>query len=276
MVLGGLDPLELAVLARLRLAVTARLCSLAGNEDAGSRPARGGLRSFTLGLSASGVPAVHVRNEAGRFEAFTGGAGPGGLDSLRLLFGPPDRCARILLGGRGTPLPLFCGPGAFEALAWFRAASARLPRLLADAATPVEFRARLLATAAVAGLAEVGSADPWLADRLDHAPDGTVLVECPSCFAYRVAKAGRGLRVLDGPAGAKGTAEAEGVANARLTFRDAATAVAVFSGARPAILSLAGGEVRISGLVPLVQGLFAVLDRLGAYMAVTIDGRGVH
>ena len=51
-------------------------------------------------------------------------------------------------------------------------------------------------------------------------------------------------------------------------FRDAACAVAVFSGARPAVVALGCGEVSIQGLLPLVQGLFAVLDRLGAYMGV--------
>jgi hypothetical protein len=88
-------------------------------------------------------------------------------------------------------------------------------------------------------------------------------VEAPGAFSLGLRKTGRRIEIL-------GTAPQS--PNARLSFRDAASAVAVFSGARPAIVALGAGEVSVYGFLPLVQGLFAVLDRLGDYLAVNSKG----
>jgi len=44
----------------------------------------------------------------------------------------------------------------------------------------------------------------------------------------------------------------------------------VLSGKRQAVVALGSGEVHIEGLLPLVQGLFAVLDRLSWYLGVEV------
>jgi hypothetical protein len=108
----------------------------------------------------------------------------------------------------------------------------------------------------------VGNADPALRERLAHLPSGRVAVLCAGVFALGIEKTGDGLSYLDA---------APESPNARLAFRDAAAAVEVLGGARPAVLALADGGVTIGGYLPVIQGLFAVLDRLGEYMAVKVE-----
>jgi hypothetical protein len=261
--LEELSSAEVEVLALVKMAVTARLAVLAGRMD----PSIGGgsNRAFTLALGCRGLPTAFISRGPEGLRAYTGGDRPPRRASLLLSFGGPLTAARILSGGAGTPLPLPFGGGAFAALAFFRAAAKQAPAMLADPALEPALRARLLAEAALAGLAALASSDPWLAERLEHVPDGGVLVECPGSFAHRLEKRGGAVRLVSGGDGGNDAA-------ARLRFRDAGTAVAVFTGAKPAILALATGEVVISGLIPLVQGLFAVLDRLGDFMAVRASG----
>jgi hypothetical protein len=121
----------------------------------------------------------------------------------------------------------------------------------------------MLAEAALRGLAEVAARDPGIEERLRHVPDGSTAVEVAGVFAIGLRKTGRRIEVLG--------QEPESP-NARLGFRDSAAAVAVFSGERPAVVALGAGEVTIRGFLPLIQGLFAVLDRLGAYLAVDSKG----
>jgi hypothetical protein len=151
------------------------------------------------------------------------------------------------------------------ALRFFRAAASLATRLVGDAATPPALRARLLAEAALEGLATVASFDSWISERLAHAPTGLLAVECPGSFAVGIHKGESETRVVD-PVGRQ--------ANARLAFRDSATAIEVLSGKRQAVLALASGDVAIAGLIPLVQGIFAVLDRLGDFMAVSTKAGG--
>lgn len=249
---------EAAVLARIKLAATARLAAVAGEAD----PGLGALalaRPFLLGLSAPGLPPAYVLSRGGRLQAFSGGERPRGvLASLVLRFASPRSAARVLSGGRGLPLPLFLGPGGPQALRFFRAAAARLPALLSAPSTPPPLRARLLATAALAGLSEA-AADPFLAARLAHVPDGSVAVEAEGAFALGLEKRGGRISMLRG---------APAQPDATLSFAGAGAAVAVLSGARQAAVALGSGEVSVRGLLPLAQGLFAVLDRLGCYLEV--------
>ncbi len=255
--LDALSEAETLVLARVRMAVAARLVSLAGAAvpelDPLSRR-----KPFVLALAAPRVPRAYVRSDGRSLAAFTGGERPAGRVSLTLRFASPRAAARVLSGGGGAPFPLFSGGGCFAALAFFRAAAVRAPALLADPAVEPALRARLLAAAALAGLCEAAG-DPALAERLSHVPEGAVAVLAPGAFEFGVEKRGGILRFLDAVPRAP---------EARLEFRDAASAIAVFTGARPAVLALGSGEVSIRGLLPLVQGLFAVLDRLGEYLAV--------
>jgi hypothetical protein len=250
--LEKLGPAELEVLARVKIAAVSRLAAASASSLPGLVDSRG---SFSLRLSAPGIRGPLVRCR---------GAGPvevagGGRCSLFLRFPSPSCAALALSGGSAPAIPFFLAPGAFRALSFFRAAASGAQALLAAPGTPAELRARLLATAALAGLAEVASSDHAIAERMAHVPDGSVAVEAPGAFSLGLEK--RGPRVL--------VLEAAPVSpNARLSFRDASSAVAVFTGKLPAPIALASGGVAIHGLLPLVQGLFTALDRLGEYLAV--------
>jgi hypothetical protein len=115
--------------------------------------------------------------------------------------------------------------------------------------------------AALRGLAAVGSSDPALAERLSHVPDGSVAVTAPGSFSLGVVKRGAGITA---------TGAAPEPPSARLAFADPASALAVLSGRRAAVVALGAGEVTVTGLLPLVQGMFGVLDRLGEYLAVGV------
>ncbi|HCO48237.1 MAG TPA: hypothetical protein DIT55_01870, partial [Spirochaetaceae bacterium] len=62
--------------------------------------------------------------------------------------------------------------------------------------------------------------------------------------------------------------------DAILRFSSPESALAILSGKRQAVVALGAGEVTIAGLLPLVQGLFSVLDRLSWYLGVTIGEKG--
>jgi hypothetical protein len=265
--LDALSAGEIAVLARVRLDVAAHLAAEAGVVEPalnGDRP-----RAFVLKLACPGCPPAYVvRSRDGKLSAISGGERPRGRGvSLTLRFLGAAACARALSGGGGTPIPIPRGPGALAALAYFRAAAPRAAGLIGDAAVPAPARARMMAVAALRGLAAVGSTDPALAQRLAHVPDGSVAVSAPGAFSLGIEK--RGVRV-------SATEAAPERPNARLAFADAGAALAVLSGRRPAVVALGAGEVTVNGLLPLVQGMFAVLDRLAEYLAVTSSRPGTE
>lgn len=261
----GLSKPEAETLAGVRLSTTVHLVALAADAE----PELGALafaRPFALVLSAPGLPPAGVSTRGGRIRAWSGGeprpAGAG-WTSLVLRFASARAAARVLGGGGGMPLPQPLGPGALAALGFFRAAVARVPLMLRDPGLDGALKARLLAEAALRGLAAVAARDPGVEAKLRHVPDGSVAVEAAGAFSLGLRKSGRRIEVLG---------RAPDSPNARLAFRDAASAVAVFSGARAAVVALGASEVTIRGFLPLVQGLFAVLDRLGEYLAVDSKG----
>jgi len=280
---AGLSSLEIRILARIRLSVTTSLIALAAEADP-ALIARGAKRNFTLCLAAPGAPPSYIVSEGGSFISYSGGASPPrGSVSLILCFMTARSCASVLAGGPGSPIPLFLGPGAFPALGFFRLAAARVPAILSAEGTEPEFRARLLSEAALRGLVEVGNADPALSARLAHVPDGTVSFEVGSAHRGKESSVPKG---FDGtsqtavPAFALGIAkrgriltfspEAPASPSVRLRFRDPEAACSVLGGSRQAAVALGAGEVSLSGYLPLVQGLFAVLDRLGDFLAVKV------
>lgn len=289
--LDDLEPGELRVLARIRLAVTARLVAAAAPLD----PALEKLsaRPFRLVLRAPGLPRALVACLDGRVRAWAGGEAPVLRlpADLTLLFPTARDCARVLDGARGRVLPIPGGFGAARALRYFRAAAAAAPRILRSPDTPPAVRAALLLEAALSALVETAAADPYVAPKLEHAPDGLVVVDAGEGVRRALRKEGTRLRLVPvpgeeaGPAGAEPpwcpVQDAEGRpemdhADAVLAFRDPGAAVAVLSGKKSAVTALGACEASIRGLVPLVQGLFAVLDRASGYLAVKADKEAGH
>jgi hypothetical protein len=256
---------ETLTLAAVRLATTAHLVAIAAGS-VGELQAKALARPFALVLSAPGLPRAGLSSRGGRVRAWSGGLpkpSEAGAASLVLRFPSARAAARALGGGGGMPLPIPLGPGAFAAIAFFRVAAARIPALLRDPGTDAGLRAALLAQAALQGLAAVAALDEGIEERLAHVPDGSVAVDAPGSFSIGLVKQGRKIAILDASPPSP---------NARLAFRDAEAAVAVLSGKRPAVVALGAGEVTIRGFLPLVQGLFAILDRLGEYLAVEAKG----
>lgn len=264
---GDLGGEELRVLAGIRLSMVARLCEAVAAQASGTNPETSS-RDFSLGF---GVPGTGLSARLARrdgtvrawFTSTSGEKAPWSATSGFLLFPGSLACAKALSGGKGAILPVPLSPSFAAGLSFFRAAARRAPELLAAPATSPEVKAELLLAATLGGLA-AAAADPYLAPRLDHFPDGIVEIACGEKQGRGLGKRGRSIRILDAPA-----APFPDTPSAVLRFASAEAAVAVLSGKRPAVVALGSGEVSIHGLLPLVQGLFAVLDRLSWYLALT-------
>jgi len=179
--------------------------------------------------------------------------------ALVLFFPGAAHAVRVLSGLKGIAIPLPLRPGAFEALDIFRNASRKAMDLLRVTETPEQIRARLLLTATLYGLEAVAQ-ESYLQRRMQIIPDGLVqvIVEKDSYF---IQKQGDKIEV-------HGPGSHQVHPDARLIFLNYHSAVEILSGERQAVVALGSGQVRIEGLLPLVQGLFAVLDRLSWYMGV--------
>lgn len=253
----SLSKIETKVLAGVRLSVTVHLIAEAAALDSELR----GLceKPFSFALKAIGVRgAAYVRARAGRAEAFTGKR-PEGPVSVALVFPTATGCARVLSGAGGFVLPVPLGPGFAKAAGFFKTAAGRAQEILRSPETRPDDRARLLLVATLRGL-EAVSADPYLDKRMEHIPDGTVTVKAGATTMW-AEKIGHTIRVLDTPLSIR--------PQAALSFSGAESAIAVLSGKRQAVVALGSGEVSTAGLLPLVQGLFAVLDRLSWYLEKT-------
>lgn len=180
------------------------------------------------------------------------------LPQLILIFPESTSAIKVLFGGKGVALPVPLSPSAFKALAFFKKASSRATEMLRETQTPDCVRARLLLTATLHGL-EAVSGDSYLARRMQIVPNGVVAVRVGN-IEYTVEKSDRCITVV----------EANLHPDAILSFSDYQSAIKVLSGKRQAVVALGSGEVKITGLLPLVQGLFAVLDRLSWYLGVSV------
>lgn len=117
---------------------------------------------------------------------------------------------------------------------------------------------RLTLYAMAFGVKEIGEHDPEMKPLAEHLPDG--LVE---------------IRVIDGPAvhitvkngvftPARGRAEKP---SAYLEIADMETAWNMVQGTLDQYAAIGSGKIKIRGLIPLIDGINPILDRLSIYMA---------
>jgi len=268
--LDDLSPGELSILARIRLAVTARLVALAAPLDPELTALS--IKPFRLTLRVPGLPDARVAGlGGGRVEASAGGQEPAfrGLADMTLRFPSARGCARVLDGANGSVLPLPGGLGAVRALRYFRAAASKAPKILRAPETEAALRARLLLEIALSALVETANADPYVAPKLAHSPDGLVVLDAGEGVRRALRKRGTTLALEALPA--------EGPRpDAVLAFRNPQAAVAVLSGKQSAVVALGACDASIRGLLPLVQGLFSVLDRASQYLAVKAEKESDH
>lgn len=263
---------EKRVLARLKASLALHMVEEASAADAGLQKIcpSGGV-SMKLGIRGAG-PALGLQvPQTSQILP----ASPG-RPSLLLFFPNTEAAVRVFSGAKGAVIPVPLGAGAFSALAFFRKASSRATELLRAPDTAEATRARLLLAATLYGL-EAIAGESYLERRMQIVPDGVVGVRAGE-IAFRVAKKGRTIHVQRDaqpgdalpedapPAAATGSPHLD----ALLSFAGYRSAIDVLSGKRQAVVALGSGEVHIEGLLPLVQGLFAVLDRLSWYLGVEV------
>jgi len=272
--IGALSGEELAVLAGIRMSVTAHLVAEAAMMD-------GNLAALCEAPFALSLAAVGVRGRArlicgdGKVSASFGerrGGSSRGATGGMLVFPSARACARALAGGRGMIIPLPFGAAFPRALRFFRAAASRAPELLRSPEVPPQSKARLLLAATVHGLAAVAG-DSYLEKRMGHFPDGIVRIGAGDAL-FLLEKKGRSIRVLKNAPVDGADPALPWIPDAILSFASPESAIAVLSGKRQAVVALGSGEVTIAGLLPLVQGLFSVLDRLSWYLGVAIGEEG--
>ncbi len=261
---------EQRVLARLKATLALRLAEKAWDADPALRQsasARGVAMKIGVGGAGSSM-SLDVPAEAVPEPEKARARRP----SLKLYFPSAEAAVKVLSGAKGFAIPLPLRGGAFSALGFFKRASSRATELLRDPATPAEIKAKLLLAATLFGLQAIAG-ESYLARRMRIVPDGTVRVRVED-IEYIVIKNGNSIKVQKN-ASAHATTSAGNfleptLADAELSFADYRSAIEVLSGARQAVVALGSGQVRIEGLLPLVQGLFAVLDRLSWYLGVEL------
>ena len=263
---------EKRVLARLKASLALHMVEEASAADAGLQKIcpSGGV-SMKLGIRGAG-PALGL--QVPKISQIL--PAPPRRPSLLLFFPNTEAAVRVFSGAKGAVIPVPLGAGAFSALAFFRKASSRATELLRAPDTAEATRARLLLAATLYGL-EAIAGESYLERRMQIVPDGVVGVRAGE-IAFRVAKKGRTIHVQRDaqpgdalpedapPAAATGSPRLD----ALLSFSGYRSAIDVLSGKRQAVIALGSGEVHIEGLLPLVQGLFAVLDRLSWYLGVEV------
>ncbi|HPU01932.1 MAG: hypothetical protein GX890_01895 [Firmicutes bacterium] len=131
------------------------------------------------------------------------------------------------------------------------------PETLADPET-FAFCVRLTLYAVAFGIKEVGEHDPEVRPIVLELPDGTVemrIVNGPA--AHLVVKGGR-FEAQRGPAEKP---------NAILEIADLQTAWDTFQGNIDTFGAVGSGRIRLRGLIPLVEGINPLMDRLAYYLS---------
>jgi len=189
----------------------------------------------------------------------------GGTGGARLLFPRWTDMAATFSGGKGTLIPLPTGPGFLKAVKAFAACAKAVSAAMATVPPEgdregLERKTRLLLTAALRGVCEVYNHDHWTAPRSEHIPRGRIGIGVtgrPDLSG--VIAVGEGRMELERESSLEGV-------NALLEFRDPSVCYAVLTGAEPALGALGDGRVMTKGRLPMIQGLFPLLDRFGEIM----------
>lgn len=266
--LDKLSSIERGVLAGIRMSLAVSLASEVASFSPELLPIKP--VSFRLALKTIGLPqhaeiAYLDGKVKARFSPIIGWSPP--FQNAKtplsgsLVFLGTKSCIRSLSGSKGCVIPLPLQTRFMSALKFFSFFAAKVPNILKDPKTPVEIKAKLLIAATMSGLVAV-ALDPYLFPRLDHIPDGVLGIEVGK-YKRKIEKKGRIIEVLELTPDYE-----EAKPSAILSFASEEFAVSVLSGQRPAIVALGAGEVRIAGFLPLVQGLFSLMDRLSWYLEI--------
>lgn len=183
--------------------------------------------------------------------------------SLTLWGRKEEEIGALLTDRMGKVIPL---PGSFRFASVariFKLLASRIPLYLGgeEGKKNKEFQTLLMLEAALMGVVQVANYDPYVQTRKRKMSDGIIEVyieDKPEWTRYVEIDYGRFyLRK-----------SCDEKPSARLIFQDKETAHAIFSNKVRAMSALGDGRIRIRGRLPLIQGLFPLLDRFSWLMSV--------
>ena len=257
-----LSPDEQKVLAYVKSGSAFQLLNLLAEEDPETREIIKN-KSFTLGLRVAGGMKRSVRISDGRIEPIDGSIKGSGVI---FRFPAYNELNNLLSGKKAKLLPILLSLSAGKIIAGFKALTSRIPVYMNAEADFLEenfrFITRMLMCAALRGIKEVAENDSYTSARVSGIPDGIISIQAEndSKLEARIEKTGGSFTVQTRSDGRK--------PNAVLIFKDAETAYKLFTGKINAVVALGTSDVRIRGRIPMIQGLFPILDRLSYYMAI--------
>ncbi|HOO57418.1 MAG TPA: hypothetical protein PLN69_11380 [bacterium] len=121
------------------------------------------------------------------------------------------------------------------------------------------FVVKLLMLAALRGAIEVAENDPHMAEIAETIPSGTIQM--------RILEGGSSAYVIQGEEGLSyGLGEAPVAPDAIMEFKNPDVALGVFQGTTDSMAALGAGDIRIRGLIPMVDNFNALLDGLTKYL----------
>lgn len=180
------------------------------------------------------------------------------------LYSPEARGIGALLSQKKSliiPIPGFWSTG--KALKSFKALASRLAEFLGGEAgkNNRDLQTELLLEAAMMGVCQVGNHDEYVAPRIGRMGTGIVKVEVGGAEQLT-----RFIQIKDRKFNLCDTCQDE--PSACLTFQDQETARAILTGNLKAMSALGDSRVKIRGRLPLIQGIFPLMDRFSYIMSI--------
>lgn len=218
-------------------------------------------------------PELKADLPAGKYAATL--SAPGGISStlsinngrsgVTLYFPTWNDMIHVLSGQKGRIIPLPTGGSFLKALNSFRKCASAVGLAMniipdKDDDAGIEKKTRLLLTAALRGVCEVYNHDHWILVKSRHIPIGTIGVRIknrPDMGGVIMVEQHNMSVVMNGN---------QEAVNAVLEFSDLNVCYGVLTGSLPALGALGDSRVMLRGKLPMIQGLFPLLDRFGEIM----------
>ena len=189
----------------------------------------------------------------------------GGTTGVLLCFPKHADMIGVLSGEKGRILPLPNGTAFLSALKAFQSCAGAVAKAMdfvpeKQDAEGLNKKTPLLLTAALRGVCEVYNYDHWLKIKSSHIPAGKIGVSVSDNPEIGgVITVGKGQMSLD-------LHEDKEKVNAQLIFKTTELCYQVLTGATPAMGAVGDSRLMLKGRLPMIQGLFPLLDRFGELM----------
>lgn len=216
-------------------------------------------KAFSIGFQVAGGPCAALRFDQGACTLTDGAAGC----DIRLAFASPEKF-NGMIDGTATPIPT----KGFTRLKLLTKTFVPLTDILtrylraseADLRDPAFFEksTTLMFYTIAAALSQIGNHDRIGRASASYIPDGTVCLRIQGGPAAAIGVRGHILRTVKRPP--------EHPA-ATMEFGSMAIARDLFEGKRNSLACIGVGEVRVEGMMLMLDNLNRILDRVGLYLA---------